>query len=86
MDDLVRVEIAPGRFVKVRRDKADKMRRPGDNKRPRNPTDDFTAIPGVGQATAMQLQAHGIQTFAQLRTTDVGFLPTRAQTAIEEWR
>lgn len=87
MDDLVRVEISPGRFVKMHRAAADKMCQPGSNKRPpRNPMDDFTTIPGVGEATAMQLQAHGIQTYAQLRTADVGFLPTRAQTAIEEWR
>lgn len=114
---LIRVELQPGRYVKMHRQDAidqgllkpkkkpkekapkkgrkparDKMRRPERDKalsatanKPDTPPDDFTVIPGVGPATAGELQQHGIRTFEQLRKADVGFLHGRAQTAIEEW-
>jgi predicted flap endonuclease-1-like 5' DNA nuclease len=101
---LVRVELEPGRYVKMHREDArragllpskaqtpagNKMRVPARDKAvsaSANKSADFTTIAGVGTATAADLQEHGIQTLDQLRTADVGFLSSRAQSAIEEWR
>lgn len=52
------------------------------------PPDDFTTIPGVGQASARSLVAQGIRTFAQLRKADLETV-TLSKTvinAIEAWR
>jgi len=119
---LVRVELEPGRFVKmykkdagalgllkpspqgkVRRPGGDKMRRPeGDKGQPppqpspkegeeaevstRVITDDFTVIPGIGEATAAMLRERGILTLEVLREMETGDLPARVARAIERWR
>lgn len=70
-----------------------KMRLPAENKapeaeaEPEAPADDFTAIDGVGPATARALAANGIRTFAELRDAGaLDYLTPAANTAIEEWR
>lgn len=108
---LIRVEISPGRVVKMYEADAvaaghiaapqakaqppaqNKMRLPAENKapeaeaEPEAPADDFTAIDGVGPATARALAANGITTFAQLRTAgELGYLTATVNAAIEEWR
>lgn len=48
---------------------------------------DFSAIAGLGPASARALELNGITTFEQLKkATNLDFLPQRAQTAIEKWR
>lgn len=48
--------------------------------------DDLTQIEGVGKATARQLAANGIDSFAALRqATDLSFINGPARLAIEEW-
>jgi len=47
---------------------------------------DFKLIKGLGKASARMLVANGITTCEQLRTSDVSFLPTKVQRAIEDWR
>lgn len=49
--------------------------------------DDFTAIPGVGKATARALVGHGIKTFEQLKAAGtLAYLTPAAMKAIEDWR
>jgi predicted flap endonuclease-1-like 5' DNA nuclease len=67
------------------------MREPAEDKEPEPETkpqaDDFTAIPGVGQATARALVAHGITTFEALREIgELDYLSEKANQAIHEWR
>ncbi len=96
---LVRVELEPGRFVKVHKEDAreagllkqrrapgDKMRKPSGDKAQAPAPADFTVIEGVGSATAATIQAQGIRTLEALRTADLGFLSGRAQAAVEAWR
>jgi predicted flap endonuclease-1-like 5' DNA nuclease len=94
--DLVRVQIGPHSYVKQRPQKEDKMRRPQDDKRKKpkedkgeetaQPADDFTELPGVGEATAETLQEHGLHTFDELMQADLSFLSARAREAVEAWR
>lgn len=94
--DLVRVQIGPHSYVKQRPPKEDKMRRPeADKQRPPKkdkaeeidqPVDDFTELPGVGEATAEALREHGIHTFDELMQADLGFLSARARDVVEAWR
>lgn len=95
---LVKVEIEPGRFVKMykqdvlkmqqqKEDKMvepseDKMLEPSEDKAP----DDFTTIDGVGPATANALVDEGITSFEQLKDAALNNLHSRAKTAIQEWR
>jgi predicted flap endonuclease-1-like 5' DNA nuclease len=121
---LVRVELGPGRYVKMHRadveakeltgkvhpaDK-DKLKKPagekslppqgdkvsppqGDKAAPPESTpepfmpDDFTAIDGVGKATARALVAHKIMTFEQLKAAgSLDYITPAAMAAIEAWR
>ncbi|MFO7743385.1 MAG: helix-hairpin-helix domain-containing protein [Anaerolineae bacterium] len=89
-EKLVRVEIEPGRFVKMypkdvakmRQAPEDKMRVPSENKA----ADDFTEINRIGPATAEELREQGYRTFDDLREADLDDLPSRAQGPVEEWR
>lgn len=63
------------------------------NKAPTGPApepepDDFTAITGVGKASARSLVAQGIRTFEALRAADLDRLTLNpnVRKAVEEWR
>jgi len=95
--DLVREQVGAHTYVKRRPPKDDKMRRPQEDKREKPKedktaeekallADDFTELSGVGEATAEALREHGIETFEELMTADLGFLNTRARQAVEAWR
>lgn len=95
---LIRVELSPGRFVKMHRqhaieagflDAPPKMRTvKTENKMitpVENKADDFTEIPGVGKASVELLNNQGVFTFKQLRSADLSGLYYRARQSIEEW-
>jgi len=51
------------------------------------PIDDIATIPGVGKASVRALQAHGVETFEQLKLAqDLDYLPAKVLAAIAEWR
>jgi predicted flap endonuclease-1-like 5' DNA nuclease len=115
---LVRVEISPGRYVKMYQEDAiasgyitpapgvaqgpksrpaaeNKMRLAAEDKATPTPQrgeqgpepDDFTAIRGIGPATARLLATRGITTFEQLRQAGtLDYLSPQATAAIETWR
>lgn len=91
-EKLVRVEIEPGRFVKMYPKDAAKLgykkREAPENKMlaPEENKDDFTTIEGIGAATAHKLWEAGYLTFDDLWNADVEELPARAGNAVEEWR
>jgi len=86
--------IAAG-LIKARPPAQNKMQVPAENKsadpapepEERPQADDFTVIPGVGQATARALVAHGIATFDELRDAGkLDYLSEKANQAIQDWR
>lgn len=90
--------IAKG-LIKARSQPQNKMRAPAANKASASPesveektpeappADDFTAIDGVGPATARALVAHGITTFEQLKGAgELSYLAAKVNEAIAAWR
>jgi predicted flap endonuclease-1-like 5' DNA nuclease len=116
---LVRVEIAPGRFVKMYEADAkqvqskmqpqvqNKMVVPTQNKSVSLPVEElsmeideieeegfedvqedveeFTAIPGIGEAAAKKIIEQGIRNIIQLEQSNWNFLPKNARKALEEY-
>ena len=89
--------IAQG-LLKAKPQAPNKMRVPGQNKaapegkpeaqpEEKPPADDFTAITGIGPATARALVSHGITTFEQLKAASVlDYLTAKARAGIDAWR
>jgi predicted flap endonuclease-1-like 5' DNA nuclease len=78
--------VAAGLLEPKRRERPeDKMRRSSGDKA-QGKGDDLTEIPGIGAATADQLEELGFWTLDQLREADLDELPSRARQAVEEWR
>lgn len=97
---LIRVEISPGRFVKMYESDVKKetkiAKKPTENKgalTPVNPdpvevvSDTLADIPGIGKATERSLNDHGIYTFDQLFIAgELPFLTDKSNQKIEDWR
>lgn len=73
---------------KIKKPEGNKIKKPEQDKAapaaPEQIQDDFTIIPGVGPATDRKLHSQGINTFEQLKNSDLD-LPEKVIEAIEEW-
>lgn len=85
------IKAQPPAQNKMRTPAADKAVEPPESVEEKTPeappADDFTAIDGVGPATARALVAHGITTFEQLKAAgELSYLAPKANEAIAAWR
>ena len=53
---------------------------------PREEWEDFTEIPGIGEASCSALYDNGVHTWDDLLDADVSFLNPRARAAVAAWR